>query len=80
MKYLLIFIAVFIGLWLWRNNRRPDEHGVKAERTNSKAATSLAPTEIVACELCAVHLPRAEALPGGRGVYCSDAHRKQAEG
>jgi hypothetical protein len=27
-----------------------------------------------------VHLPLNEALTGGRGVYCSEAHRRQAEG
>jgi hypothetical protein len=26
-----------------------------------------------------VHLPLNEALTGGRGVYCSEAHRRQAE-
>jgi uncharacterized protein len=36
-------------------------------------------TEVIACDVCAVHMPLNEALTGGRGVYCSEAHRLQAE-
>jgi uncharacterized protein len=80
MKYLIIIVAVFIGLWLWRNGRRIDGNEEKVQRPKAQPATPLAPTEIIACDVCSVHLPRSEALPGGRGIYCSDAHRKQAEG
>ncbi|MGH8832099.1 MAG: PP0621 family protein, partial [Polaromonas sp.] len=44
-------------------------------RTNSKETEV---TEMVACDVCQVHLPRSEALIGSKGIYCSDEHRRQA--
>ncbi|MDP1740418.1 MAG: PP0621 family protein [Polaromonas sp.] len=78
MKYLIVFAVVLVGIWFWRNNRRAELRDKSAPRPGATALPE--PTEIVACAVCAVHLPRAEALPGGQGVYCSDAHRRQAEG
>lgn len=77
MKYLLVIVLALVVLWLWRSNRRagqPDRPAPPADRTGKPA------TEVVACAVCAVHLPRSDALPGGKGFYCSDAHRRQAEG
>ena len=81
MKYFLIVAVVMVAFWLWRMNRIA-AHRARQDQQRSKesATTSLQTTEIVACGFCSVHLPRAEALPGGKGVYCSDAHRRQAEG
>ncbi|MDB5892251.1 MAG: hypothetical protein JWP47_3082 [Polaromonas sp.] len=78
MKYLLIFALVMVVVWLWRAGRQSvDTH------VNSPAGRELNPaqpvTEIVACDLCHVHLPRTEALTGPDGVYCSLAHRRQAD-
>ena len=80
MKYLLLFAIVMVGLWWWRNNRRADigRHDVGHQATANRRRPALAATEIVACDVCQVHLPRAEALTGPTGVYCSDAHRRQA--
>lgn len=76
MKYLLVIALALVVIWLWRSNRRPHQ-----EQAPSKPVPRNKPaTEVVACAVCAVHLPRAEALPGGKGFYCSDAHRRQAEG
>ena len=78
MKYLIVLAVVLVGIWLWRNNRHAE---LRDKPTARPRATPLPePTEIVACAVCAVHLPRTDALPGGQGVYCSDAHRRQAEG
>ena len=79
MKYLLVFALVLVGLWLWRNNRRTDSHHANKEPTGRPAPPPGLPTEIVACDVCHVHLPRSEALTGPGGVYCSAAHRQQAE-
>ena len=83
MKYLLVLAVVLVGIWFWRNNRRSELHDKQARRSATDRASSPAkaiePTEVVACAVCAVHLPRTDALPGGRGVYCSEAHRRQAE-
>lgn len=76
MKYLLVIALALVVVWLWRSNRRSNQ-----EQAPSKPASRHKPaTEVVACAVCAVHLPRADALPGGSGFYCSDAHRRQAEG
>lgn len=84
MKYLLIFGLTIAVIWLWQNKRR-SSLGDKARPPQPKPPTKsrarkLPATEIVACDVCAVHLPQAEALIGGHGIYCSDAHRRQAEG
>jgi len=78
MKYLIVFVVVLVGIWFWRNNRSTELRDKAAARPRDAVLPE--PTEIVACAVCAVHLPRSDALPGGQGVYCSDAHRRQAEG
>lgn len=78
MKYLLVIVLALVVLWLWRSNRRadtPDRSAAPSAGRPGKQAT-----EVVACAVCDVHLPRVDALPGGKGFYCSDAHRRQAEG
>lgn len=82
MKYLLIFGLTIAVIWLWKSSRRSsDADKVRPPKPQTKSRTRKLPaTEIVACDVCAVHLPQAEALIGGHGVYCSDAHRRQAEG
>ncbi len=82
MKYLLIFGLTIAVIWLWQGKRR-SALTEKTRQQKSKAQgrpRQLPTTEIVACDVCAVHLPRTEALTNGRGVYCSEAHRRQAEG
>ena len=84
MKYLLILGLTVAVIWLWQSKRRTSLNG-KAKTRPPKPqpknrVQQLPATEIVACDVCAVHLPQAEALIGGHGVYCSDAHRRQAEG
>ena len=80
MKYLLILVVVIVVVGLWQSRRRSDgsdaerKARAKANRPPSLAQT----TEIVACAVCQVHLPRSEALTGPGGNYCSAAHRKQA--
>ena len=78
MKYLLVFAIALLVVWLWKSNRRADALE-KRGKSARPPETAQAATEIVACEVCHVHLPRSEALAGPRGgVYCSDAHRQQA--
>ena len=82
MKYLLILGLTLVVIWLWQGKRRATlADKARAQRADPTAARGqVQTTEIIACDVCSVHLPRAEALIGGRGVYCSDAHRRQAEG
>ena len=78
MKYLVVFTLLLVGLWLWQNKRRTDSHQVDKRSNTRPSSPPALPTEIVACDVCHVHLPRSEALTGPSGVYCSAAHRQQA--
>ncbi len=77
MKYLLILGIVLAVLWLLKNKRRLDSDESAVAPKPRKNTPTIA-TEIVACDVCHVHLPRSEALTGPKGVYCSAAHRQQA--
>lgn len=76
---------VVVVLWLWRS-RSPDGDNGSGDSARPKRPpaqprrTELPPAEMVACAVCDLHLPRSEALPGpgGQGLYCSEAHRRQA--
>lgn len=80
MKYLLIVGIVLAVVWLWRNSRRDESSEAAPQPPSRPGTTQRGVTEIVACDVCHVHLPRADALPGkdGSGIYCSDAHRRKA--
>ena len=80
MKYLLVLVIVFVVIWLWKSNRRTDISEKANPAATKKSKQKMMPTEIVACDVCGVHLPRAEALAGPGGIYCSAAHRQQAGG
>ena len=79
MKYLLVIALCFGVVWLWRHNRQA--HKSESLRKNASGAARLPAVEIVACDVCGVHLPKTEALVGRNGAayYCSDAHRREAE-
>ncbi|MEP6791126.1 MAG: PP0621 family protein [Ramlibacter sp.] len=77
MKYLLVLAVVLFGVWLWRNNRRAE----RDEEAARKAPPPALPQDMVRCPVCALHLPRADALPGrGGALYCSAEHRSSAGG
>lgn len=78
MKYALVLGLVLVVFWLWRSSRQSAVDDKKHSRTHSKPASQEKATEIVACLVCQVHLPRSEALIGGQGFYCSAEHRQQA--
>lgn len=78
MKYLIVFVVVLVGIWFWRNNRRAELRDKKPSPPPTVSGPKQA-TEVVACAVCAVHLPRPDAVPGKRGLYCSEAHRRQGE-
>jgi uncharacterized protein len=71
MKLLLVLLAVLFGAWLWRSRR-------VAERPPTPRRPAQL-QDMVTCQVCGLHLPSTEALHTGRGVYCGDAHRQQAE-
>lgn len=78
MKYLLVMALVLVVFWVWRRNRETERNDAAAARPPAPPQREPAVTEMVACGICGVHLPKSEALIGARGIYCSDAHRRQA--
>jgi uncharacterized protein len=78
MKYALVLGFVLVVFWLWRSSRQAKTNDENKSTPQQRPGTTTKATEIVACELCHVHLPRSEALTGGRGLYCSAEHRQQA--
>ena len=76
MKYLLVIVLALVVCWLWRLSRR--RAAAQSRRPASPTVSKKETTEIVACGLCKVHLPRAEALIGRDGFYCSEAHRRES--
>jgi uncharacterized protein len=80
MKYLLVMGFVLVVFWLWRHNRDAERKDAAEARSRPAPSRETAVAEMVACDVCRVHLPKSEALIGGKGIYCSDAHRRQAGG
>lgn len=77
MKYALVFGLVLVVFWLWRSSRQASAVD-KKQTPQKKPAVLGKATEIVACQVCQVHLPHNEALIGSQGFYCSAEHRQQA--
>lgn len=78
MKYLLL-IGLLLGVfWLLRQQRGRAKS--KAAAPPARPSAVAPPTEIIECARCTVHLPRAEAVAGQRGLYCCAAHQREAEG
>lgn len=68
MKYLLLLLVIAGVLWWTRSRSR------SIGREPPAAPPAL--QSMVPCAYCGVHLPRAEAVPGALGLYCSEAHRR----
>ena len=81
MKYLLVFVVVMVGFWIWRQGRREDirRRSRMAPRPGPPPAVG-PPQAMVRCAHCGLHLPATDALPGPGGVYCSPAHRHAGPG
>ena len=75
MKYLLVLAVVMAVIWFVRNNRRDTSE----DAAPRKAKPLAAPQDMVRCPVCAVHLPRSDALPGPDGrMYCCADHRARS--
>lgn len=78
MKYLLVILLILVVFWLWRSGRPSPKKPAQPSRAHSKSPEGKEITEMVACGVCHVHLPKSEALIGREGFYCSEAHRREA--
>lgn len=74
MKYLLVLLVLLVAYQLWRATRRRSADQATAPAQADPPA--LPPKEMVRCTVCALHLPRPDALSGASGrLYCSHEHR-----
>jgi uncharacterized protein len=71
MKFLFFALVVLVVVWAIKRGR--------AGTAAPKASQAPTPTEMVACAHCGIHLPRAEAVSGHKGQYCSTEHRSAAQ-
>jgi uncharacterized protein len=75
MKYLLVIVVVLAVIWFVRNNRR----GSSGDAPRGKSTPLAPPQDMVRCPVCAVHLPRSDALAGPDGqLYCCADHRARS--
>lgn len=72
MKFVLLALLIAAVIWWLMGARRV---GKPPAGSPPPAPSATEPSVMVACAHCGVHLPRAEALPGPDGVFCSEAHR-----
>lgn len=76
MKLLLLLAVLAVAYMLWRNARI----GTRRDAPPPPAPPAL-PQEMVACEVCGLHLPRSDAVHGQDGRhFCSQEHRLHAGG
>ncbi|RYF38545.1 MAG: hypothetical protein EOO25_16935 [Comamonadaceae bacterium] len=74
MKYLVLIAVVVLVVLYWRSRSRPDGSSPSAP-PQGRPATPALPEDMVRCQVCALHLPRAEATTGPQGqLYCSQDH------
>ncbi len=79
MKFLVLFAVLAVAYLWWRNTRL--ERKAAPPPAAPPPAAPAEPQDMVQCPVCAVHLPRTDALPGPDGaLYCSQEHRQRAGG
>lgn len=79
MKIVLVLAVVLVCIWLFRLNRRPNPPRAGGQAGRPAGAPAAMALDMVRCSQCDVHLPKADAVEGRDGVYCSLEHRVRAE-
>ena len=79
MKYLLLIVFALALLWWWRTIGRKSIGEPEDKRERAPAKSPAPPQDMVACRQCGLHLPRAEAVAGAQGLYCSEKHHRASE-
>ena len=77
MKFFLLLLLAALGWLWWRYVRVSQRVGDKPQAPSAPTQTPLA---MVDCPVCGLHLPRADAVVGRLGAYCSEDHRVRHEG
>ncbi|OOG50717.1 PP0621 family protein [Polaromonas sp. C04] len=76
MKFILMLAVALAGIWLWRTHRDAEQ----APRRDAPPPPQPMLQDMVRCPVCAVHVPRTDAVAGRQGLYCCAEHRRRAEG
>lgn len=72
----LILVLLVAAVWLVLTRL-----GDSSKRRGAKDDASVSAEEqVLACELCGLHVPESEGVRVGDVFYCCDAHRRQANG
>lgn len=72
MKYLLLLLLILVVIWAVKRGR------TGGNTQPRKQAPPAAPSNMVTCAHCGIHLPQEEAVTGEKGTYCSTEHRSLA--
>ncbi|HSV46299.1 MAG TPA: PP0621 family protein [Ramlibacter sp.] len=77
MKYLVLLGVVLVVWLLWRNSARRAEKSAAPPPAQQNGKPPALPQDMVRCPVCAVHLPKSDALPGPGGqLYCCREHAR----
>ena len=81
MKYLIVLVVIFVGVWVWRSSRiaarKELDDSIQRETERQSAQKT-----IVSCAHCGLHLPQQEALAAPSSDlrqqlwFCSAEHRQ----
>jgi len=74
MKYLVLILIIFAGIWWIRQQRQPHRDNTQQNPSNPQ------PVVMVPCTHCGTHVPENDAIRGNDGLYCSEPHRRSHEG
>lgn len=75
MKLLLLLAVIGVALLLFKARHRGPVSKAPPPQGRSKAAAGAAPTPMLACAHCGVHLPQTDAVNDAEGrPYCGAAH------
>jgi uncharacterized protein len=81
MKFLILIAVILLVLWVLRSARRSRKPREDAAQGPAAPAREPLPQDMVRCPVCAVHLPRGDAVADQRGLlYCCAEHRHKAGG
>lgn len=75
MKYLIWFLLILLAIWVIKRSRKSDTDTVSPPEKQPLAA----PSNMLTCLHCGIHLPQEEAVTGEQGPYCSTEHRTAAQ-
>jgi len=68
-RVLILVLLVVAAVWLLRRALARGSPGSVAQKPAVEG-------DLVSCERCGVHLPRAEARAAGERLYCSEEHAR----